>query len=152
MTALTNLRENMNMRKIVIWVMPVAALAAAMLAPPAAAQQQLNIFSFDDTSCAAWSKSAGNRAIRAQYEFWIRGFASGHNYANQGRQVPVGKLPGSDRLYAYLDEYCHDNPNSSFVGGAFRLVEQFREATPPAKPAAAPVKKEAPKAPPAPAK
>ncbi len=135
------------------FLIPLAVtVAATALAPSAAAQQQLNIFSFEDTSCAAWAKSAGNRSIRAQYEFWIRGFASGHNYANQGRQVPVGKLPGGNQLYAYLDEYCHDNPNSTFVGGAFRLVEQFREATVPVKPVVAPAKKEATKAPPAPAK
>jgi hypothetical protein len=123
-----------------------AALAAAMPAPPAAAQQQINILLFEDSTCAAWSKTAGNKLLRAQYEFWIRGFVSGHNYANRARQVPTGKLPGGDQLYAYLDQYCLDNPNSSFVGAAFRLVEQYREATPPA------VKKDAPKAPAASAK
>jgi hypothetical protein len=124
-----------------------AALAAAL---PAAAQQQINVFLFEDSSCAAWMKTAGNKPLRAEYEFWIRGFVSGHNYANPARQVPTGKLPGGEQLYAYLDEYCHDNPNSSFVGGAFRLVEQYREATP--APKAPAVKKVAPKTPPAPAK
>jgi hypothetical protein len=80
--------------------------------------------------------------VRAQYEFWIRGFVSGHNYATPARQVVTGKLPGGEQLYAYLDQYCHDNPNSSFVGGALRLVEQFRETT-------APAKKDAAKPPPA---
>ncbi len=125
----------------------MASIAAASLPPAAMAQQQVNIFWFEDASCAAWTKSAGNRLIRLQYEFWIRGFASGHNYANPARQLATGKLPGGDQLYAYLDEYCHDNPNSSFVGGAFRLVEQFREATVPAKSPPPAARKDAPKAP-----
>lgn len=128
---------------------PIAAAAIAALAAalPAAAQQQINILMFEDATCAAWARTANNKLLRAQYEFWIRGFVSGHNYANPARQVAVGRLPGGDQLYAYLDEYCHDNPNSSFVGGAFRLVEQYREATPAPKAPAA--KKDAPR--PAPA-
>jgi hypothetical protein len=131
----------------------VVIMAAAALAPAAMAQQQqVNIFfPFENTSCATWGKYAGNRAIRQQYEFWILGFVSGHNYANPTRQVPTGRLPVGDQLYGYLDEYCHDNPNSSVIGGAFRLIEQFREATPAAKPQppaqpAAAQKKDAPKA------
>lgn len=121
-----------------------AVLFALGPAAVLAQQQQVNIFfPFDNASCATWGKYAGNRAIRQQYEFWILGFVSGHNYANPARQVPTGKLPVSDQLYAYLDEYCHDNPNSSVVGGAFRLIEQFRETTPAAKPSAQPAKKEA---------
>jgi len=126
-------------------IMTAVFAAGAVLPCAAQAQQQLNIFSFEDSSCAAWSKTAGNRAIRAQYEFWVRGFASGHNHANPARQVAVGKLPGGDQLYAYLDDYCHDNPNSSYIGGVFRLIEQIREATPPVKPAVPPAKKEAAK-------
>ena len=125
------------------------ALTATALAPAAAnAQQQVNIFfPFENASCATWGKYAGNRAIRQQYEFWILGFVSGHNYANPSRQVPTGKLPVGDQLYGYLDAYCHDNPNSSMVGGAFRLIEQFRETTVATKPAVVPAKKEAAKAP-----
>lgn len=121
-----------------------AVLFALGPAAVLAQQQQVNIFfPFDSASCATWGKYAGNRAIRQQYEFWILGFVSGHNYANPARQVPTGKLPVSDQLYGYLDEYCHDNPNSSVVGGAFRLIEQFRETTPAAKASAQPAKKEA---------
>jgi hypothetical protein len=128
----------------------VVIMAAAALAPAAMAQQQqVNIFfPFENTSCATWGKYAGNRAIRQQYEFWILGFVSGHNYANPSRQVLTGKLPVSDQLYGYLDEYCHDNPNSSVVGGAFRLIEQFREniAAQKTPTPAAPARKDAPKA------
>ena len=119
-----------------------ATLFAMLLPAHAAAQgQQVNVFTFEDASCKAWAKSSGNKLLRAQYEFWVRGFVSGHNYANPARQVKIGAYPGSDELYQYLDQYCHDNPTLSFIGGAIRLVEELREpvATPkkaPTKPAA----------------
>ena len=114
-------------------------LLAAILPVPALAQtQQVNIFSFEDASCNAWIKSAGNKGLRAQYLFWIRGFVSGHNYANQSRQIAVGSLPESDALYQYLDQFCRDNPKSSFVGGVITLVDQLR--TPPTATRPAPAK------------
>lgn len=110
------------------------ALLACLLPMVAAAQtQQVNVFSFENTSCSAWSKTEGNKLLRAQYEFWIRGFVSGHNYANPARQVQIGTLPGSEQLYHFLDVYCKDNPSLSFVGGAIRLVEELREHVAPVK-------------------
>lgn len=133
--------------------------AAALLAlslPVLAATQgpQINVFTFEDASCNAWSKSGSNMLLRAQYEFWVRGFVSGHNYANPSRQVKIGVFPGSDALYQYLDEYCRDNPTLSFIGGAIRLVDELREPVAPSKPAPAkraPAKKEPAKALPVPA-
>ncbi len=122
-----------------------ALLALSLPAPGAAQGQQVNIFTFEDASCNAWTKSGSNKLLRAQYEFWVRGFVSGHNYANVSRQVKIGVFPGSDALYQYLDQYCRDNPSLSFVGGAIRLVEDLREPAAPSKPApkkAAPAKQE----------
>ena len=106
-----------------------------MPAIAAAPAQPINIiFSADNASCAAWTKSAGNKLVRAQYEFWARGFASGHNYANPARQVAVGAFPGGDDLYRYFDQYCHDNPQQSFVGGAIRAGRAASRSHAPAKP------------------
>lgn len=127
-----------------------AAALLAMSLPALAATQgqhvQINIFwGNEDASCNAWTKSAGNKAIRAYYDFWVRGFVSGHNYGNPAQQVKEGALPGSDALYQYLDEYCRDNPTLSFTGGAVRMVDQLRVPATPSKPARkkpAPAKKE----------
>lgn len=108
---------------------------------------QINVFSFEDASCDAWTKSSGNKLVRAQYEFWIRGFVSGHNYANPSLQVAVGKFPASEVLYQYLDQYCRDNSSSSYIAGVIHLVGQLREPVAAAK--SAPAKKEATKASPA---
>ena len=130
-----------------------AIFVLAMAPTIAAAQpQQINIFTFEDSSCAAWSKSAGNRPLRAQYMFWIQGFVSGYNYASPARQVRTGTFPGSEALYQFLDSYCKDNPSLSFVGAAITLVDDLREPTPAAKKPAsrlAPAKKEPAKAAPA---
>jgi hypothetical protein len=108
---------------------------AALLFPLSAwAQQQVSIFAFQDASCGAWSKSKGNQVLRAQYDFWIRGFVSGHNYADPSRQVT--ELPASTGLYAYLDRYCNDNPSLTFVGGALQLVQDLRQPVPAKAPSA----------------
>lgn len=115
------------------------ALLGVLLPATANAQEhQINMFWGEDASCAAWMKSASNKLIRAQYDFWVRGFASGHNYANPSQQVKVGQFLGSDELYRYLDQYCRDNPKSSFIGGAIQLVEQLSE--PAVAPKKAPIK------------
>ena len=134
-------------------MLAAAALLFLSLPTPAATppqRVQVNIFwGTEDASCNTWMKSAGNKAIRTYYEFWVRGFVSGHNYGNPAQQVRDGALPGSDALHQYLDQYCRDNPALSFTGGAVRLVDELRELAAPVKPApakVAPAKKEAAKA------
>jgi hypothetical protein len=110
------------------------AAVTAMAAEPA---PPINIiFSADNATCAAWTKSAGNKLVRQHYESWTRGFVSGHNYAAASRQVKVGAFPNGDELYRYFDQYCRDNPQQGFVGGAIQLVEQLAEPSAAAKPAA----------------
>jgi hypothetical protein len=109
-------------------------------------EPQINIiFSAENATCTAWSKSADNKLVRQQYEIWARGFASGYNYATPRRQVKVGAFPSGDDLYKYFDQYCRDHPQQSFVAGAIQLVEQLAEPTAPAK--SAPVRKPPAKAP-----
>lgn len=135
---------------LLVMLLPAPALALAQ-----AQRVQVNIYwGNEDASCNAWTKSAGNKAIRTYYDFWVRGFVSGHNFGNPALQVKDGALPGSDALFQYLDEYCRDNPTLSFTGGAIRMVEELREPAAPSKPAPvkrAPAKKEPVKAVPVPA-
>ncbi len=142
------------LQRAVLVLISLPALLLVMSPPARAAAQgrQVEIFSFEDASCAAWMKSSGNKGVRAQYEFWIRGFVSGHNYGNQALQVRIGAFPSGEVLYRYLDQYCLDSSTSSFVGGAIKLVEELREpvAASRAAPAKrAPAKSEPAKTPPA---
>lgn len=113
-------------------------MLAALPSLATAQGREINIFTFEDSSCVSWTKSANNNLLRAQYLFWIQGFVSGHNYASPQHQVKTGKLPGSEVLYRYLDAYCKNNPSLSFVGAAITLIEDLREPVAPAK--AAPAK------------
>lgn len=125
-------------------VILAAVFAAALSSSAALAQrQQIEIFWGDDASCAAWAKARHNPGMRAVYEYWIRGFASGHNFASPGRQVRVGSLPGGEQLYQYLDDYCKANPTQSFIGGVLSLVDDLKSAAPSPQKPAAPAKSEA---------
>ena len=126
------------MKAIYILAGLVFAAAPALAADR---EPQINIiFSAENATCTAWSKSAGNKLVRQQYEIWARGFASGYNYATPARQVKVGAFPSGDDLYQYFDQYCRDHPQQSFVAGTIQLVEQLADAAAaPAK--AAPVRK-----------
>jgi len=136
--------RGIDVKTIPIVVGALLATSAALAAEPAS---PVNIiFSADNAACAAWTKSAGNKLVRQQYEIWARGFVSGHNYANPARQVKVGAFPSGDDLYKYFDQFCRDNPQQSFVAGVIQMVEQLAESAKPApsskpaakKPAAAP--------------
>ena len=123
-----------------IYILAGLVFAAA---PTLAADRepQINIiFSAENATCTAWSKSAGNKLVRQQYEIWARGFASGYNYATPTRQVKVGAFPSGDDLYHYFDQYCRDHPQQSFVAGTIQLVEQLADAAA-APPKAAPARK-----------
>jgi hypothetical protein len=91
-----------------------------------AQDKPLVMFSYADTSCGAWSRSAGSAAGRAQYVSWFRGFVSGHNFGNPENQVQLGQMPDEETLYLYVDKYCRENPLSPFVSAAYKLVEELR--------------------------
>lgn len=93
----------------------------------------VSVFSYDDTSCGAWVKSADVTWIRAQYYSWFRGFVSGYNLGNPGNQVQLGQMPNEQTLYLFIDKYCRDHPLNPFVSAAFKLVEELREQPGPSK-------------------
>ncbi len=95
----------------------------------AAAQDvpDIAIFSFEDISCAAWTRSRGDEFLRAQYGTWFRGFASGYNFGNPANQVHLGAMPDPAAVERYVDKFCRDNPLLSFVAAAVPLVQEIRE-------------------------
>ena len=85
------------------------------------------IFSYSDTSCGAWGKSATNKSLRAQYSSWFRGFVSGYNKGNPGNQVQLESMLEGEALFLYVDKYCEEKPLNPFVSAAFKLVEELRK-------------------------
>lgn len=123
------------MKWVCLWVSTLCLVnfsaAVAQDAPDIA------IFSFEDISCAAWTRSQGDEILRAQYGTWFRGFVSGYNFGNPANQALLGAMPDPAAVAAYVDKYCRDNPLHSFVAAAVPLVQAIREyrvSTPERKP------------------
>ncbi|MEO8441943.1 MAG: hypothetical protein ABI547_05610 [Betaproteobacteria bacterium] len=119
---------------------PLILAATIFASAPACAAErepQINIiFSAENATCIAWTKSAGNKFLRSQaYEVWARGFVSGYNYSTPRRQVKAEAFPSGEDFNQYFDQFCRDHPRQSFVAGAIQLVEQLAEANATAKPA-----------------
>jgi hypothetical protein len=103
-------------------------LGCAGLAPAFGQQApDVNVFSFADTSCAEWSRSAGNDLSRTVYAAWFRGFVSGYNFGNSANQVALNKMPDPAALARYVDNFCRDNPAQPFIAAAIPLVQENRE-------------------------
>lgn len=85
------------------------------------------IFSFEDISCGAWTRSHDNEILRVRYGTWFRGFVSGYNFGNPANQVLLGAMPDPGSVAAYVDKFCRDNPMLSFVAAAVPLVQEIRE-------------------------
>ncbi|MDR0776947.1 MAG: hypothetical protein LBE81_09985 [Azonexus sp.] len=86
---------------------------------PATAQ---NVLGFDDMSCTAWGAAKNDPDQRAAHVAWIRGFLSGHNYAQPKQQVSV---ISSGTIENFINRYCASNPKGNFADGAMRLSDQF---------------------------
>jgi hypothetical protein len=106
----------------------VAALCVVNFSMAAAQDvPDIAIFSFEDISCAAWTRSRDNETVRTIYGTWFRGFVSGYNFGNSANQVLLGKMPDPPELFAYVDKYCQNNPLLAFVAAAGPLVQEIRE-------------------------
>lgn len=104
----------------------LAALAllilSAMLASNAIAAVPLKTLGFDDMSCAAWVESHQDAEQRAQFIAWIRGFLTGHNYANRKQQVSE---ISSGTVENFVDRYCVQSPKGQFNDAAMQLSDRF---------------------------
>ena len=92
----------------------------------------VTVFTFGDTSCAAWTKSQTDTATRAQFQAWFRGFVSGYNFGNSANQVPSGAMPNLADIALYVDKYCRENPQLDFIGAVTPLIQEIREHRVPA--------------------
>ncbi len=119
-----------GLSRIMIYLVGSAASSLLAQEPP-----QVNVFSFADTSCAAWERSRNDESLRTVYGVWFRGFVSGYNFGNSANQVSPDEMLDPTALARYVDDYCRDHPNSPFVGAAIPLIQQLREFRPALPPA-----------------
>ena len=88
---------------------------------------EFTVFTFGDTSCAAWTKSQTDAALRAQFQAWFRGFVSGYNFGNSANQVPSGAMPNPANIALYVDKFCRENPTLAFIDAVTPLIQEVRE-------------------------
>ena len=103
------------------WVLTRVFLLAA-LASASAGAAPLKLLGFDDMSCKAWLQSKDDAELRKQYVAWVRGFLSGHNYANQSQQISV---VSSGTVELYVQRFCSEKPLGQFSDAALRMSDQY---------------------------
>lgn len=96
-------------------------LAGALLPVPAAAAP-LKVLGLDDMSCVAWKAVKNDPELRTPYVQWVRGFLSGHNYANQAKQVTE---VSQGTVSNFVDRYCAEHANGTVAEAAMRMSDQY---------------------------
>ena len=97
-------------------------LLLAVLASTSVGAAPLKVLGFDDMSCQAWLKSKDDVEQRKQYVAWVRGFLSGHNYANQSQQIAV---VSAGTVELFVQRFCSEKPGAEFADAALRMSDQY---------------------------
>jgi hypothetical protein len=97
-------------------LVPVALCTASQLSAAS-----LRLLGLDDMSCAAW-KETGDPELREPYIQWVRGFLSGHNYANRSQQVGT---VSSATVGKFVDRYCAEHSGSTVDEAAMRMSDRY---------------------------
>ena len=96
-------------------------LAGALMPGLCMSAAPLRLLGLEDMSCAAWKKKS-DPDLREPYVQWVRGFLSGHNYANQSKQV--GEVSAAT-VATYVDRYCADHATDTVSEAAMRMSDQY---------------------------
>ena len=107
----------------------VVAFATA-LANGAAAQDKL-VYGAGMITCAEWQqyRSSGNRPAILQAQAWIDGYLSGSNASGNGPDFLMPK-PSDIAYYAWIDNYCSQNPLNPLLQAVFLLKRELLSRAP----------------------
>jgi hypothetical protein len=77
-------------------------------------------------SCAEWRqyRSTGNKSAELQMQAWLDGFLSAYNTQSDNPDFLAPK-PQSIAYYAWIDNYCDQNPLNALVQAAFALQKEL---------------------------
>lgn len=96
-------------------------LAGALILASHMSAAPLKLPGLDDMSCAAWKKKI-DPELREPYIQWVRGFLSGHNYANQSKQVAEVSIA---TVAMFVDRYCEEHARATVTEAAMRMSDQY---------------------------
>jgi ABC-type tungstate transport system permease subunit len=98
------------------------SLFAALLPASQVAAAPVKLLGLNDMSCSAWKATGSDPEQRAPYVQWVRGFLSGHNYANQSKQVAEVSV---GTVTVFIDRYCAERAAGTVADAAMRMSDQY---------------------------
>lgn len=105
----------MHIRSLV-FLLTLAAVPIAATAAP------VKLLGLPDMSCNGWKSTKGDAERREPYLQWVRGFLSGHNYANQAAQVAE---VSAGTVEVFIDRYCAEHAATTVAEAAMRMSDRY---------------------------
>jgi len=90
--------------------------SATVLAAP------LQVLAVDKDTCQDWATSKDDPDLRKNHIAWVRGFLTGHNYANQSHQVAE---VSNGTVELYVTSFCRQKPLASLLDAASRMSDEY---------------------------
>jgi hypothetical protein len=92
---------------------------------PVTAQNAAVIYGAGSNTCGTYLEDRAKIPSAGQvYAAWVYGLISGHNLFAAGNQVRREKIEEA-AIVAYLDKECREEPFSSVVTAAFKLISEL---------------------------
>jgi hypothetical protein len=110
----------------IIWGLAIATT----LVSGASAQNKM-VYGAGMITCGEWQqyRSSGNKPGSYQAQAWIDGYLSGSNASGDGPDF-IAPKPSDIAYYAWIDNYCGQNPLDSLLVAAFRLKRELLSRAP----------------------
>jgi hypothetical protein len=107
------------------------AIATALLSSTASAQNKM-VYGAGMISCGEWQqyRSTGNKPGSYQAQAWIDGYLSGSNASGNGADF-LAPHPSNIAYYAWIDNYCTQNPLDTLLLAVFKLKRELAARAPP---------------------
>ena len=96
--------------------------AGLMASAPAAANPPVKVLGLSDMSCKAWADTKSDPERREPYLQWVRGFLSGHNYANPSAQVSEVSV---GTVAVFVDRFCAERAAATVADAAMRMSDRY---------------------------
>lgn len=100
----------------------ICALLFMLTAQPALSSDTFSVPGAGGVSCGKVLDAKGDRNARLQFEQWVEGYLTGYNYYTHTRNITP---PDSASVFAYVENYCRNNPLHALVSAAAALVQEL---------------------------
>jgi hypothetical protein len=93
--------------------------------------KQFMVYDAGQRSCGFWLEVRAAREKPQDFRFvqfreWLSGFISAYNYNTHSGTIDVAAGTDREGMYAWLDDFCRNNPTSPFIGAAIKLIEHLQ--------------------------